>query len=75
MREQIGRKYGKFDWDIDYGIWRNCGIRQKGFSIDMRYAETGIQRTVLICQQDMLSYLKYLVFNDIGKNITDNAQE
>ena len=75
VREQIGRKYGKFDWDIDYGIWRNCGIRQKGFSIDMRYAETGIQRTVLICQQDMLSYLKYLVFNDIGKNITDNAQE
>ena len=69
LQEQISAKYGKFDWDINHGSWRDCGIRQKGFSIDMRNAEMGMQRIVIICQQDMLSYLKYLVLNDIGRNI------
>ena len=69
LQAQISVKYGKFDWDINHGSWRDCGIRQKGFSIDMRNAEMGMQRIVIICQQDMLSYLKYLVLNDIGRNI------
>jgi hypothetical protein len=69
LQAQISTKYGKFDWDINHGSWRDCGIRQKGFSIDMRSAEMGMQRIVIICQQDMLSYLKYLVLNDIGRNI------
>lgn len=69
LQAQISAKYGKFDWDINHGSWRDCGIRQKGFSIDMRNAEMGMQRIVIICQQDMLSYLKYLVLNDIGRNI------
>ena len=75
VQEQISRKYGKFDWDINHGNWHNCGIRQKGFSIDMRYADIGVPRIVIICQHDMLSYLKYLVLNDVGRNITANAQE
>lgn len=75
LQEQISGKYGKFDWDINHGNWRDCGIRQKGFSIDMRNAEMGLQRIVIICQQDMLSYLKYLVLNDIGRNIIANKKE
>lgn len=75
IQDQIVKKYGKFNWDINHPGWHNCGIRGNGFSIDMRYSDIkdGARRTVIICQHDMLSYLKYLVLNDVGKNITSAA--
>jgi hypothetical protein len=75
LQNQMVKKYGKFNWDINHPGWHNCGIRGNGFSIDMRYSDIkdGARRTVIICQHDMLSYLKYLVLNDVGKNITSAA--
>ena len=70
LQAQIIQKHGNFNWDISLNDWGNSGIHGKDCSVDM--GKRGNSETAIIFQHDVLSYLKYLVFNDIGKNITGN---